>query len=158
MTEPKLLFRFFGQRVTPSQLAREMRKALSGLARRAGFHSSAFAAAAKPAYQIIDHEFDAVVVGAGGAGLRAAMGLSEMGVKTAYAPPLPPRDCGKRLLTRCFPPRRPQLHHEALPHPVPHRGCSGRHQRCPGEHVAGRLAVACVRAHHRRGTRPCTDS
>ncbi len=28
-------------------------------------------------YPIIDHDFDAVVVGAGGAGLRAAMGLSE---------------------------------------------------------------------------------
>lgn len=68
-----------------------MRRALAGLARRAGagFHTSAFAASSKPAYQIVDHEFDAVVVGAGGAGLRAAMGLSEMGVKTAYAPLLP---------------------------------------------------------------------
>jgi len=34
-------------------------------------------------YQLIDHEFDAVVVGAGGAGLRAAFGLSEAGFKTA---------------------------------------------------------------------------
>jgi succinate dehydrogenase (ubiquinone) flavoprotein subunit len=34
-------------------------------------------------YTIVDHEFDAVVVGAGGAGLRAAMGLSEQGLKTA---------------------------------------------------------------------------
>lgn len=34
-------------------------------------------------YTIIDHEFDAVVVGAGGAGLRAAIGLSEHGLKTA---------------------------------------------------------------------------
>jgi len=34
-------------------------------------------------YTIIDHEYDAVVVGAGGAGLRAAMGLSEAGFKTA---------------------------------------------------------------------------
>ena len=34
-------------------------------------------------YQVIDHEFDAVVVGAGGAGLRAAFGLSEAGFKTA---------------------------------------------------------------------------
>lgn len=31
----------------------------------------------------VDHEFDAVVVGAGGAGLRAAMGLSEAGFNTA---------------------------------------------------------------------------
>jgi succinate dehydrogenase (ubiquinone) flavoprotein subunit len=34
-------------------------------------------------YELIDHEFDAVVVGAGGAGLRAAFGLSEAGFKTA---------------------------------------------------------------------------
>lgn len=34
-------------------------------------------------YTVVDHEFDAVVVGAGGAGLRAAMGLSEHGFKTA---------------------------------------------------------------------------
>jgi Succinate dehydrogenase/fumarate reductase, flavoprotein subunit len=34
-------------------------------------------------YTIVDHEYDAVVVGAGGAGLRAAMGLSEAGFKTA---------------------------------------------------------------------------
>ena len=31
----------------------------------------------------MDHEFDAVVVGAGGAGLRAAMGCAELGFKTA---------------------------------------------------------------------------
>lgn len=37
-------------------------------------------------YTIIDHEFDAVVVGAGGAGLRAAIGLSEHGLKTACVP------------------------------------------------------------------------
>ncbi|CAH2283643.1 succinate dehydrogenase [ubiquinone] flavo subunit, mitochondrial [Pelobates cultripes] len=34
-------------------------------------------------YPVIDHEFDAVVVGAGGAGLRAAFGLSEAGFNTA---------------------------------------------------------------------------
>ena len=34
-------------------------------------------------YTVMDHEFDAVVVGAGGSGLRAAMGLSEAGFKTA---------------------------------------------------------------------------
>ena len=34
-------------------------------------------------YQIIDHEYDAVVVGAGGAGLRAAFGLASQGFKTA---------------------------------------------------------------------------
>merc|ERR1740117_979019 len=34
-------------------------------------------------YDIVDHEYDAVVVGAGGAGLRAAMGLAEHGFNTA---------------------------------------------------------------------------
>ena len=35
------------------------------------------------AYNIIDHEYDVVVLGAGGSGLRAAVGLSEAGLKTA---------------------------------------------------------------------------
>ena len=34
-------------------------------------------------YNIIDHEYDVVVLGAGGSGLRAAVGLSEAGLKTA---------------------------------------------------------------------------
>jgi len=34
-------------------------------------------------YTIVDHKYDALVVGAGGAGLRAAMGLSEFGFNTA---------------------------------------------------------------------------
>lgn len=38
---------------------------------------------AAPAYPVIDHQYDAIVVGAGGAGLRAAVGLSELGFKTA---------------------------------------------------------------------------
>lgn len=37
----------------------------------------------KPSYTIVDHVFDACVIGAGGAGLRAAFGLSELGFKTA---------------------------------------------------------------------------
>ena len=32
---------------------------------------------------MVDHKFDCVVVGAGGAGLRAAFGLAEEGFKTA---------------------------------------------------------------------------
>ena len=36
-----------------------------------------------PAYQIIDHTYDVVVVGAGGAGLRAALGMAEAGLRTA---------------------------------------------------------------------------
>jgi succinate dehydrogenase / fumarate reductase flavoprotein subunit len=35
------------------------------------------------AYQIVDHVYDVVVVGAGGAGLRATMGAAEKGLKTA---------------------------------------------------------------------------
>src|ERR1700746_1115481 len=34
-------------------------------------------------YPFIDHTFDVVVVGAGGAGLRATLGCSEAGLKTA---------------------------------------------------------------------------
>ena len=36
-----------------------------------------------PAYRIIDHTYDVVVVGAGGAGLRAALGTTVAGLKTA---------------------------------------------------------------------------
>jgi succinate dehydrogenase (ubiquinone) flavoprotein subunit len=36
-----------------------------------------------PLTHAVDHTYDAVVVGAGGAGLRAAMGLAEHGFKTA---------------------------------------------------------------------------
>ena len=43
-------------------------------------------------YQIIDHEYDVVVVGAGGAGLRAGFGCAEKGLKTA-------------LLSKVFPTR-----------------------------------------------------
>jgi len=41
-------------------------------------------------YKIIDHEYDAVVVGAGGAGLRAAFGLANEGFKTAVVTKLFP--------------------------------------------------------------------
>ena len=36
-----------------------------------------------PAYPIIEHQYDVVVVGAGGAGLRATFGLAQHGLKTA---------------------------------------------------------------------------
>ena len=36
-----------------------------------------------PAYELIDHEFDVVVLGAGGSGLRAALGCAQAGLKTA---------------------------------------------------------------------------
>ena len=40
-------------------------------------------ASSSGAYKIVDHTYDAVVVGAGGSGLRAAMGIAEGGLKTA---------------------------------------------------------------------------
>ncbi len=45
----------------------------------------------KPAYTIHDHAFDVVIVGAGGAGLRATVGCSEAGLRTA-------------CITKVFPP------------------------------------------------------
>lgn len=35
------------------------------------------------AYPVVDHTYDAIVIGAGGAGLRATVGLTEKGFKTA---------------------------------------------------------------------------
>jgi succinate dehydrogenase / fumarate reductase flavoprotein subunit len=43
----------------------------------------ATAAESQPAYKIIDHTYDTVVVGAGGSGLRATMGSAEAGLRTA---------------------------------------------------------------------------
>ena len=34
-------------------------------------------------YKYVDHKFDVIVVGAGGAGLRATLGMAEQGFKTA---------------------------------------------------------------------------
>src|SRR3712207_8327124 len=38
------------------------------------------------AYAIVDHTFDVVIVGAGGAGLRATVGCSQAGLRTACIP------------------------------------------------------------------------
>ncbi len=59
-------------------------------------------------YPIVDHEYDVIVVGAGGSGLRAAVGLAEAGLKTACISKVFPttlqmhklRDLKK--LSRCF--------------------------------------------------------
>jgi succinate dehydrogenase (ubiquinone) flavoprotein subunit len=50
---------------------------------RSATKSMGAARALSTAYPVVEHTFDAVVVGAGGAGLRAGMGLSEQGFKTA---------------------------------------------------------------------------
>ena len=64
-----------------------MRSSLSRLAPRAGPLPLAAVSSRNfsitSAYEIIDHQYDAVVVGAGGAGLRAAVGLAESGLKSA---------------------------------------------------------------------------
>jgi succinate dehydrogenase / fumarate reductase flavoprotein subunit len=38
---------------------------------------------AAPAYTFVDHKFDVVIIGAGGAGLRATLGMAEQGLRTA---------------------------------------------------------------------------
>ena len=37
-------------------------------------------------YKIINHQFDVLVIGAGGSGLRAALGCVEQGLKTLRDP------------------------------------------------------------------------
>nr|KAF6489892.1 hypothetical protein HJG59_010294 [Molossus molossus] len=82
-----------------SRLLRARRLALTGAQRPAalqtrsrGFHftvdgnkrsSAKVSDSISTQYPVVDHEFDALVVGAGGAGLRAAFGLSEAGFNTA---------------------------------------------------------------------------
>ncbi|CAI4531821.1 BDN_1c_G0022410.mRNA.1.CDS.1 [Saccharomyces cerevisiae] len=58
---------------TSSALVRQTQGSVNGSASRS----------ADGKYHIIDHEYDCVVIGAGGAGLRAAFGLAEAGYKTA---------------------------------------------------------------------------
>lgn len=58
----------------------------SGLAASARLRSlgvRSLSTSSKGEYSVVDHDFDVVVVGAGGAGLRAAMGAAEHGFKTA---------------------------------------------------------------------------
>ena len=56
------------------------------------------------AYEFIDHTYDVVVVGAGGSGLRATLGMAEHGLRTG-------------------------LHHQGLPDPLAHRRGAGRDRR-----------------------------
>lgn len=62
--------------------------ALPRVAQRAASNASSASAVTgenqvSAAYPIIDHTYDVVVVGAGGAGLRAAFGMANAGYKTA---------------------------------------------------------------------------
>ena len=76
------------------------------------------------AYNIVDHTYDVVVVGAGGSGLRATLGMGAAGLED-------------------------RLHHQGVPHPQPHRRRAGRRRRRARQHGRGRLALAHVR--HREG-------
>ena len=78
------------------------------------------------AYPIEDHAYDVVIVGAGGAGLRAVVGCSEAGLAH-------------------------RLHHQGLPDALAHGGGAGRHCGCARQHGRGRLALAHVR--HGQGLR-----
>lgn len=49
----------------------------------ASAEKNASPAAGGKSYKFVDHKFDVVVVGAGGAGLRATLGMAEQGLKTA---------------------------------------------------------------------------
>ena len=77
-------------------------------------------------YEFIDHTYDVVVVGAGGAGLRATLGLAEAGLSTA-------------CITKVFPDAQP------------HGGGAGRHQRRARQHGRRRLALALLRHHQGLG-------
>jgi len=68
-----------------SRLQRSVRPALRRIAKRTLVQGSCKDAklSTVSSYTLVDHEYDAVVVGAGGAGLRAAFGIAEEGFKTA---------------------------------------------------------------------------
>ena len=71
-------------------------------------------------YPMIDHTYDVIVVGAGGAGLRATLGLAEAGLATA-----------------CL--------SKGISDAQPHRRGTGRDQRSPRQHGRGRLALPFLR-------------
>ena len=78
------------------------------------------------AYNVVDHTYDVVVVGAGGSGLRATFGMGAAGLKTA-------------CITKVFPTRS---------HTVAAQGGIGA---ALGNMGAGRLALAHVRHRERVG-------
>jgi len=69
-------------------------------------------------YPIIDHEYDVIVVGAGGSGLRAAVGLAEAGLNSLYF--------------------------ESISNKKSHCCSARRNLCCIRKHVGGRLALAYV--------------
>lgn len=63
-------------------------------------------------YPITDHAYDVIVVGAGGAGLRAVIGCAEAGAAH-------------------------RLHHQGIPDALAHGGGAGRHRRFARQHGRG---------------------
>ncbi|CAK4031875.1 succinate dehydrogenase [ubiquinone] flavo subunit, mitochondrial [Lecanosticta acicola] len=61
----------------------QQRRGYLGQSQRRRATTAAGAATSSSQHPIIDHHYDAIVVGAGGAGLRAAVGLAESGLETA---------------------------------------------------------------------------
>lgn len=76
---------FFNRKVVQAASVRAFHSTAVSLNAATATPAAPSAATQKPtkSYPIIDHEYDAVVVGAGGAGLRAAFGLASKGYKTA---------------------------------------------------------------------------
>ena len=76
-------------------------------------------------YPVVDHEYDAVVVGAGGAGLRAAFGLVQEGMAFLQI-------AKKRANNNTIFRFQNGRHHEAIPDPFPHCGRTRWYQCRPG--------------------------
>ena len=53
-------------------------------------------------YEFVDHEYDVVVVGAGGAGLRATLGMAEQGLRTGCVTKVFPTHCSSSGWNCCF--------------------------------------------------------
>ncbi|KAH3663544.1 hypothetical protein OGAPHI_004945 [Ogataea philodendri] len=70
--------RFAGRRLFSSS-----RSALQVISKSNDLNGKTASSAMAKDYHIIDHEYDVVVIGAGGAGLRAAFGLAQEGFKVA---------------------------------------------------------------------------
>lgn len=69
------------RRQRPEQCLAQQRRTYLAQSQRRRATTSATTPATN--YPVIDHHYDAIVVGAGGAGLRAAVGLAESGLNTA---------------------------------------------------------------------------
>ena len=83
-------------------------------------------------YPVVDHTYDAVVVGAGGAGLRAAFGLVQVRSHSCMIELDHPASSSHAFIGRL----QNRSDHQIVPHPKSHRCCSRWHQCCLGQHGA----------------------